>query len=83
MNESIIINQAVRQQFTARATLVGLGVKVRKQKVLEPMEQQVQIAQKTVKYTPLDKLTDSLTAILAGAHGLVEINKPARADAAL
>lgn len=32
MNESLIINQeVVRQQFTARATLVGLGVKVRKQ----------------------------------------------------
>lgn len=83
MNESITISEAVHQQFTARATLVGLGVKVREQKVLEPMEQQVKIAQKTVKYTPLDKLTDGLIAILAGAHGLVEINKRVRADSAL
>ncbi len=83
MNESIIISEQVRQQFSARATLVGLGVKVRKLKVLEPMEQQVKIAQKTVKYTPLDKLTDGLIAILAGAHGLVEINKRVRPDAAL
>jgi hypothetical protein len=83
MNESIIISEQVRQQFSARATLVGLGVKVLKMKVLEPMKQQVQIAQKTVKYTPPDKLTDGLIAILAGAHGLVEINKRVRADAAL
>jgi hypothetical protein len=82
MNESIIISEQVRQQFSARATLVGLGVQVSKKKVLEPM-QQVNIAQKTVKYTPLDKLKDGLIAILAGAHGLVEINKRVRADAAL
>ncbi len=83
MNESIIISEQVRQQFSARATLVGLGVKVRKLKVLEPMEQQMKIAQKTVKYSPLDKLKDGLIAILAGAHGLVEINKRVRADPAL
>lgn len=83
MNESITINEQVRRQFSARATLAGLGVKLRKLKVLEPMEQQVKIAQKSVKYAPLEKLTDGLIAILAGAHGLVEINKRVRADPAL
>jgi len=83
MNESIIISEGVRQQFSVRATLVGWGVKVCKQKVLEPMKQEVKIAQKTVKYTPLEKLADGLIAILAGAHGLVEINKRVRSDAAL
>ena len=38
MNESITINEQVRRQFSARATLAGLGVKLRKLKVLEPME---------------------------------------------
>ncbi|MHB0988060.1 MAG: hypothetical protein ACYC3P_05250 [Bellilinea sp.] len=71
MNESIIISEQVRHQFSARATLVGLGVKLRKLKALEPVEKQVKIAQKTVKYTPLEKLTDGLIAILARAHGLV------------
>lgn len=83
MNESIILSDQVRRQFSARATLVGLGVKLRKLHMLEPVEQRVKIAQKTVKYTPLDKLTDGLIAILAGAHGLVEINKRVRPDAAL
>lgn len=83
MDEFITISEAVHRRFSARATLVGLGVKLRKLKVLEPMEQQLKIAQKTVKYTPLEKLTDGLIAILAGAHGLVEINKRVRADPAL
>jgi hypothetical protein len=83
MNESITISEKVHQQFSVRATLVGLGVKLRKLKVLEPVEQEVKIAQKTVKYTPLEKLRDGLMAILAGAQGLVEINKRVRADRAL
>ena len=83
MNESITISENVRRQLSARATLVGLGVKVRKLKVLEPIEQQVVIAQKTVKYTPAEKLTDGLIAILAGAHGMVEVNKRVRSDPAL
>src|SRR5574341_383146 len=83
MNESITISEKVRQQFSVRATLVGLGVKLRKLKVLEPMEAEVKIIQKTVKYTPLEKLRDGLVAILAGAQGLVEINKRVRADGAL
>src|SRR5438270_13013451 len=36
-----------------------------------------------VKHTPLDKLYDAFIAMLAGAHGLVEINSRLRADAAL
>ena len=83
MNESITISEKVRQQFSSRATLVGLGVKLRRLKILEPVEQEVKIAQKTVKYTPLEKLRDGLVAILAGAQGLVEINKRVRADGAL
>jgi hypothetical protein len=83
MNESITISEKVHQQFSVRAGLVGLGVKLRKRKVLDPLEQEVKIAQKTVKYTPLEKLSDGLIAILAGAQGLVEINKRVRADSAL
>ena len=83
MNESITISENVKRQFSAHATLAALGVKVRKQKVLAPIQLQVKIEQKTVKYTPVEKLTDGLIGILAGAHGLVEINKRVRSDAAL
>lgn len=83
MNQSITISEKVRRQLSARASLVALGVKLCQLNVLQPMEQHVKSAQKTVKYTPTEKLTDGLIAILAGAHGLVEINKRVRPDPAL
>ena len=83
MNESIIIREQVRQQISARATLVGLGVKVKHMGVLEVIAAQVKIAQKTVKYTPNEKLTDGLVAVLSGAKGLVEVNKRVRSNPAL
>jgi 1-deoxy-D-xylulose 5-phosphate reductoisomerase len=83
MNETIIISEQVSQQFSARATLVGMGVKLRNPKVLEPLQERVRIAKKTVKYTPLEMLPDGLIAILAGAHGLVEINKRVQSDPVL
>jgi hypothetical protein len=43
----------------------------------------VQIRQKTVKHTPADKLYDAWISLLAGAHGLVEINTRLRTDPGL
>jgi hypothetical protein len=48
-----------------------------------PINRLVHIAQKTVKYRPVDKLSDSFITMLAGAHGLVEINTRLRSDPAL
>ena len=83
MNESIIISDEAREQISARTGLVGLGIKVRQLGILAPIEEEVKIGQKTVKYTPYEKLTDGLIAILSGAKGLVEINKRVRSDPAL
>ena len=83
MNESIIISDKVREQITARAGLVGVGIKIRQLGILGIIEKEVKIAQKTVKYTPHEKLTDALIAILSGAKGLVEVNKRVRSDVAL
>jgi len=58
-------------------------VKLRQLDLFEPIRKQVRIAQKTVKHSPIDKLYDAFIAMLAGAHGLVEINSRLRADAAL
>src|SRR5437588_2264741 len=80
MNES---TTPTTKQFTSCASLAAIGVKLRELKVFEPIEQLVQIAQKTVKDTPTQKLDDALISILAGAHGLSEINTRLRADAAL
>jgi hypothetical protein len=80
MNESIT---PVTKQFSSCASLAALGIKLRELKVFEPIEHKVQIAQKTIKDSPTDKLYDALISMLAGADGLVEINTRLRADAGL
>src|SRR2546425_2340287 len=80
MNESTTSTTKV---FTSSASASAIGLKLKELKLFEPIEQGVQIAQKTVKDRPTDKLYDALISILAGAHGLVEINTRLRADVAL
>ena len=63
--------------------LVAIGTKIRALKLLQPIEELVKIRQKTVKYSPVEKLMDGLITILAGAHGLSEINTRLRSDPAL
>lgn len=83
MSKSTTAKAIVQERMSSHATLVGIGIKVREMELLRPIVEQVHIAQKTVKYTPTEKLTDAFIAILAGAHGLVEINKQVRPDPAL
>jgi len=83
MNKSIILSEDVKVYFSSHASLAGLGRKVRKLKVFEPIAQTVKIAQKTVKYRPSEKLLDAFISLLAGAQGLVEINKRLKADPGL
>jgi hypothetical protein len=63
--------------------LAALGAHLRQIDLFGPVRDRVKIAQKTVKYTPLDKLYDAFISILAGAHGLCEINTRLRSDPAL
>jgi hypothetical protein len=51
--------------------------------LFEPIAQRVKIAQKVVKYTPIQKMQDAFLNMLAGGQGLVEINKRIRSDAGL
>jgi hypothetical protein len=69
--------------YTPRASLAAIGLKIRSLKLLEALAQHVHIEQKTIKHTPLEKLTDAFIAILSGAHGLCEINTRVRPDEAL
>ena len=74
---------ALGGHYTPAASLAALGVKLQQISFFDPIERLVRIAQKTVKYSPLDKLYDSFITILAGAHGMVEINTRLRSDPAL
>jgi hypothetical protein len=83
MNKSIILSEDVKAYFSSHASLAALGRKVTKFKVFEPVAQTVKIGQKTVKYRPSEKLLDAFISLLAGAQGLVEINKRLKADPGL
>src|SRR5215216_1861938 len=71
------------QHFTPCATLAALGLKLQSLKLFSAVEQQVKIKQKSIKHTPVEKLYDAFIAILAGAHGLSEVNTLLRSDPAL
>lgn len=80
MNESIT---PTTKHFSPAASLAALGVKLSQLKLFDPIRTNVEIRQKTIKHTPADKLYDAFISLLAGAHGLVEINTRLRADPAL
>src|SRR3990170_3267769 len=83
MNKSIIISESVKAYFSSHASLAGIGRKVKKLKLFDPVTQKVKIAQKVVKYSPTEKLMDAWITLLAGAQGLVEVNKRLKADPGL
>jgi hypothetical protein len=77
------ITTTLTRQSTPRATLAALGLKVQQLDLFRPIREQVHINQKTVRYTPIDKLYDAWIAILTGAQGLVEVNTRLRSDPVL
>jgi hypothetical protein len=67
-------------KFSARASLAAIGIRMRQLGIWQVIEQHVQIKQKVIKHTPLNKLLDAFINILAGGQGLVEINTRVRPD---
>jgi hypothetical protein len=83
MNKFSSKNEENQYAYTSVLPLTAIGVKVRKMKLFEPIEREVKIPQKIVKHRPVDKLKDGYIAILAGAQGMVEVNKRVRAERAV
>jgi hypothetical protein len=69
--------------FTPCASLAALGSYLQQTELFNPIRDQVRIEQKTMTHTPIDKLYDSFITLLAGAHGLVEVNTRLRSDPVL
>ena len=67
-------------KFSARASLAAIGVRMRQLGIWQVIERHVQIKQKVIKHTPLNKLLDAFINILAGGQGLVEVNTRVRPD---
>ncbi len=83
MGKSIESKVEVKGTFSSHATLAAIGIKATRIGLFEPIAQRVEIAQKVVKYTPIEKLQDAFLNMLAGGQGLVEINKRIRSDPGL
>jgi hypothetical protein len=80
LQEAVVMEQI---EFSARASLVTIGIQFRRLNIWTTVGEHVKIKQKVLIHTPLDKLLDCLINILAGGTGLVEINTRVRPDQAV
>jgi hypothetical protein len=69
--------------FSAHASLSTIGRWINAKGIWKQLEERVAIKQKTIKHTPHEKLKDVFINILAGGHGISEINHRVRTDKAL
>jgi hypothetical protein len=75
------MNDCIR--FSPRASLALMGMRLEQMGIWNVIEAHLQIKQKVVVHTPLDKVKDAFINIVAGGHGLVEVNTRVRPDPAL
>src|SRR5437879_3803258 len=73
----------LKARLSGHASLAALGQYLNQIDLLSPLREKVQIKQKAVKYTPLDKLRGAFVLLLTGAQRMVQINTTLRADPAL
>jgi hypothetical protein len=73
-------SQAITRRYTPHATLAAIGIQINRLQLFDTISQYLYIKQKTIRHTPVEKLHDAFIAILAGAHGLCEINTRLRGD---
>jgi hypothetical protein len=69
--------------YSPRASLAIVGMNIQQMEIWEMVGQHVQIQQKTVTHTPLQKLQDAFINIMAGGQGTVEVNHRVKPDASL
>jgi hypothetical protein len=68
---------------TSRASLCALGEYLKRHCFFAPLQEQVQIPQKTVRYRPIEKVLDGLLGILCGAKTIAQSNITIRVDPAV
>jgi hypothetical protein len=68
---------------TSRASLCALGEYLKRHCFFAPLQEQVQIPQKTVRHRPIDKVLDGLLGILCGAKTISQSNGTIRLDPAV
>jgi hypothetical protein len=76
-------NTPLDSLFSPHASLAALAAHLDARGIFDIVRQGVQMAQKTVKDSPQDKLIDILMTLLSGAQSLVQLNTLLRSDPAL
>ena len=66
--------------FSGHASLATVGMWMNENKIWDRIEECVKIRQKVIKHTPTDKMKDLLINILAGGHGIADVNNRVRVD---
>lgn len=66
--------------FSGHASLAIVGTWMNDNQIWKELEEHVKIKQKVIKHTPLDKLKDLFINILAGGHGIADVNNRVRVD---
>src|ERR671926_1274266 len=69
--------------MTGRASLCALGEYLRRHCFFAPLREQVTIPQKTVRYSPVEKVLDGLLGILCGAKTIAQSHVTIRVDPAV
>jgi hypothetical protein len=70
-------------RYSPRASLAIVGICSQQMDLWGMIGKRVKIQQKTITHTPLQKLQDAFINILAGGHGIVEINQRVKPDSSL
>jgi hypothetical protein len=83
MSQSTTSLPSIHSQFSPHASLAALVAHLQARGIFDELCTSVQIAQKTVKDSPQDKLLDILLTLLCGAQSLVQLTTLLRADPAL
>ena len=68
---------------TSRASLCALGEYLKRHCFFAPLQEPVQVPQKTVRYRPIEQVLDGLLGILCGAKTLSQSNITIRVDPAV
>ena len=66
--------------FSGHASLASVGMWMKQKQIWEVIEECVKIEQKVIKHTPTEKMKDLLINILAGGHGIADVNNRVRVD---
>jgi|SRR5579864_1051139 len=81
--ERRLANMSKYSEFSARASLMIVGLMMSVIRIWEAVERKVEIKQKTIRHKSLEKVLDRFILLLCGGLGIVEMNTRVRPNVLL